>query len=260
MKRMNKRWLSAGLLAATLAFSVALYPGSHQTVVAKENEVQWSYSGETGPDHWAELNLPDYQGDGDDQSPINITGAKDVDLPKLDFTTKDSEAEVENNGHTIEVVVEGGKDHLNFDGKDYKLVQFHFHNPSENQIDGKTYPLEGHFVFQTDKGETTVVSVLYKEGKENKELKSIWSKMPAKANKEVELSDDIDLNDFLPSNQDYYNFQGSLTTPPCTEGVNWIVFKHQKTISKKQIKTFSDTLGFENARPVQPLNGREIKE
>ena len=140
------------------------------------------------------------------------------------------------------------------------MQQFHFHAPAENEIDGQTYPLEGHFVYKTDNGKITVVSVLYNYGDENPALKQIWDKMPQAANTETELSQAISLDDFYPEDKDYYNFEGSLTTPPCTEGVNWIVFKNQETVSKEQVEKFTQTLGFENNRPIQETNGRKIKE
>lgn len=169
-------------------------------------------------------------------------------------------AKIENNGHTIEVKLKNKKNTLKFNGKTYTLEQFHFHAPSKNQIDGKTYPLEGHFVYTTKDKKITVVSILYQYGKENKTLKQVWKKMPQKAETKKNLSQPVAISQLFPKDLDYYNFEGSLTTPPCTEGVNWIVFKKQENISKAQVKKFSKTLGFNNNRPIQKLNGREIKE
>ncbi|PNM00501.1 carbonic anhydrase precursor [Streptococcus mutans] len=169
-------------------------------------------------------------------------------------------AKIENNGHTIEVKLKNKKNTLKFNGKTYTLEQFHFHAPSENQIDGKTYPLEGHFVYTTKDKKITVISILYQYGKENKTLKQVWKKMPQKAETKKNLSQPVAISQLFPKDLDYYNFEGSLTTPPCTEGVNWIVFKKQENISKAQVKKFSKTLGFNNNRPIQKLNGREIKE
>ena len=115
-------------------------------------------------------------------------------------------------------------------------------------------------VYKTDNGKITVVSVLYNYGDENQALKQIWDKMPQAANTETELPQAISLDDFYPEDKDYYNFEGSLTTPPCTEGVNWIVFKNQETVSKEQVEKFTQTLGFKNNRPIQDTNGRQIKE
>lgn len=228
---------------------------------AKSHEPKWGYTGATSPEHWWELS-DDYKisHDGKEQSPINITGAHDVDLSPLHLTSVNSKATVEDNGHTIEVKLEDSDNTLTIEKDTYRLEQFHFHAPGENQIDGHGYPLEGHFVYKTEDGKITVVSVLYHYGKENKDLKQIWDNMPQKVGEERDLSTSIAIGDLFPKNLDYYNFKGSLTTPPCTEGVNWVVFKHQENISKQQVEKFSKILGFDNNRPVQALNGREIKE
>lgn len=128
------------------------------------------------------------------------------------------------------------------------------------KLTGKPTPLEGHFVYTTKDKKITVVSILYQYGKENKTLKQVWKKMPQKAETKKNLSQPVAISQLFPKDLDYYNFEGSLTTPPCTEGVNWIVFKKQENISKAQVKKFSKTLGFNNNRPIQKLNGREIKE
>ena len=196
-----------------------------QSKTSKSQEVQWGYTGITGPEHWGDLSK-DYKLSkaGKEQSHINITGAEDVDLPELNLNNQESEGQV------------------------------------ENEIDGKTYPLEGHFVYKMDNEKITVVSVLNNYGDKNQALQLIWDKMPQATNTETDLSQTILLDDFYPENKDYYNFEGSLITLPCTEGVNWIVFKSQETVSKEQVKKFTQTLGFENNRPIQDANGRNIKE
>ena len=196
-----------------------------QSKTSKSQEVQWGYTGKTGPEHWGDRSK-DYKLSkaGKEQSHINITGAEDVDLPELNLNNQESEGQV------------------------------------ENEIDGKTYPLEGHFVYKMDNERITVVSVLYNYGDKNQALQLIWDKMPQATNTETDLSQAILLDDFYPENKDYYNFEGSLITLPCTEGVNWIVFKSQETVSKEQVEKFTQTLGFENNRPIQDANGRNIKE
>lgn len=224
-------------------------------------ETKWGYTGSSSPEHWCELsNEYKIACKGKRQSPINITGTTDVDLPPLDLISQISRVSIENNGHTIEVHPKDSDNGLILEGKNYTLEQFHFHAPAENQIDGKTYPLEGHFVYKSHDGEITVLSVLYQYGSENENLKVIWKKMPQIAREEKELSEPISIGDFFPKNPDYYNFEGSLTTPPCTEGVNWIVFKNQENVHETQVKKFTETIGFNNNRPIQDLNGREIKE
>ena len=155
-----------------------------QSKTSKPQEVQWSYAGITGPEHWGDLSK-DYKLSKADkeQSHINITGAENVDLPELNLNNQESEGQV------------------------------------ENELDGKTYTLVGHFVYKTYNGKITVVSVLYNYGDKNQALQLIWDKMPQAANTETDLSQAISPDDFYPENKDYYNFEGSLTTPPCTEGV-----------------------------------------
>ncbi|MGT2907750.1 carbonic anhydrase [Streptococcus dentiloxodontae] len=257
---MKKRVIYFTVFLVLIACGLAVFVGIQSKSTASK-EVKWGYTGSTGPEHWAELS-EDYElsRDGKEQSPINITNAEDVDLPELDLNSKPSEASVENNGHTIEVSFKKSNNTLTIGDAVYKLEQFHFHAPSENEIDGKTYPLEGHFVYKTDDGKITVISVLYQYGEENQELKQVWDNMPKSVDKEKELPDTVSVDKLYPENKDYYNFEGSLTTPPCTEGVNWIVFKNQETISKEQVEKFSKTLGFDNNRPIQDTNGREIKE
>lgn len=196
-----------------------------QSKTSKPQEVQWSYAGITSPEHWGDLSK-DYKLSKADkeQSHINITGAENVDLPELNLNNQESEGQV------------------------------------ENELDGKTYTLVGHFVYKTYNGKIAVLSVLYNYGDKNQALQLIWDKMPQATNTETDLSQAILLDDFYPENKDYYNFEGSLITLPCTEGVNWIVFKSQETVSKEQVEEFTQTLGFENNRPIQDANGRNIKE
>ena len=196
-----------------------------QSKTSKSQEVQWGYTGKTAPEHWGDLSK-DYKLSkaGKEQSHINITGAEDVDLPELNLNNQESEGQV------------------------------------ENEIDSKTYLLEGYFVYKMDNEKITVVSVLNNYGDKNQALQLIWDKMPQATNTETDLSQAILLDDFYPENKDYYNFEGSLITLPCTEGVNWIVFKSQETVSKEQVEEFTQTLGFENNRPIQDANGRNIKE
>ena len=196
-----------------------------QSKTSKPQEVQWSYAGITGPEHWGDLSK-DYKLSKADkeQSHINITGAENVDLPELNLNNQESEGQV------------------------------------ENELDGKTYTLVGHFVYKTYNGKIAVVLVLYNYGDKNQALQLSWDKMPQATNTETDLSQAISLDDFYPENKVYCNFEGSLTTPPCTEGVYWIVFKSQETVSKEQVEEFTQALGFENNRPIQDANGKKIKE
>ena len=223
---MNKKSFKLIGLLSLIAATILLVACQSETKskTSKSQEVQWGYTGITGPEHWGDLSK-DYElsKTGKEQSPINITGAEDVDFPELNLNNQESEGQV------------------------------------ENELDGKTYTLVGHFVYKTYNGKIAVVSVLYNYGDKNQALQLIWDKMPQAANTETDLSQAISPDDFYPENKVYCNFEGSLTTPPCTEGVNWIVFKSQETVSKEQVEKFSQTLGFENNRPIQDANGRKIK-
>jgi len=143
-------------------------------------------------------------------------------------------------------------------GNTYQLKQFHFHSPSENLIDGKSYPLEGHLVHSDDKGNLAVIGVMFNVGEANPVLSAAWAVMPEKADGKNPLSAPVNAAGLLPSDQDYYRFNGSLTTPPCSEGVTWIVMKQAMTASQAQIDQFSKLMGHPNNRPVQPVNARPV--
>jgi carbonic anhydrase len=246
---MNKLLICS--MAAAFVFTNAM---------AAEQHSHWGYEGETAPKHWSELQ-PDYAacGIGKEQSPIDIHGVKKQEaLPAIVFNYAASPTEVVNNGHTIQVNLESGGT-VKVASGEYKLVQFHFHSPSEEKIEGKSYPLVGHFVHRTDDGKLAVVAVLFKEGKENPVLARIFDVMPAQENGKVALGENFNPADLLPSDKSYYSFMGSLTTPPCSEGVQWQVLKSPVELSGAQLKMFRK-LYWNNVRPIQPLNGRDIRE
>jgi len=220
----------------------------------------WSYQGEHGPKHWGSLSS-DYAmcSEGKMQSPIDVKPTKKGKLKKLKFKYEAGSTSVVNNGHTVQVNIAGGS-YVKIDGVDYELKQFHFHTPSENNINHKSYPLEAHFVHASKDGKLAVVAVMFKKGRKNKALDKVFSKLPLKAGESVELKLSAkDIKKIMPSSKKYYKFQGSLTTPPCSEGVTWIVLKKPVSVSKKQVKSFFETLGkHNNNRPLQPANGRDI--
>ena len=228
----------------------------------------WGYMGEVGPKHWSEVNpVFDMCSEGKKQSPINVVASKDSDLEALNLNYTTGSKGVINNGHTIQVNVEEGNV-LKIGKLDYKLKQFHFHVPSENNINGNAFPLEIHFVHATDEGQLAVVAVMFKEGKEHPVLAKIWKKLPtltvgkeAKTLKKAKckLSTE-EIQALMPKDKAYYKFMGSLTTPPCSEGVKWHVYKEPLTASKEQINTFFSLFGFPNNRPLQATNDRKIEE
>ena len=219
----------------------------------------WTYTGQMGAIKWGEL-----QKDfatcklGKKQSPIDIKGAKKGNLPAIAFNYGQSGADVVNNGHTIQVNLATGGD-VKVASGGYKLLQFHFHTPSEEQINGKPYSLVAHLVHKSDAGKLAVVAVLFKEGKKNETLEKVFAVMPTKEGSKVELAGGMNVKDLLPAKQSYWAFEGSLTTPPCSEEVQWHVLKDPVEVSKEQLAAFKKLYPM-NARPVQPLNGRQLQE
>ncbi|ARU87019.1 carbonic anhydrase [Pseudomonas sp. M30-35] len=229
---------------------------------------EWSYSGHNSPDHWAGL---DANGDyatcakGTHQSPIDIpsTSATHVKAASasLSINYQRSPLDVVNNGHSIQANVTGDNS-LQFQGKTYKLVQFHFHSPSEHLYSGKRFPMEMHWVNQASDGSLLVVAAMIKSGDKNTQLEHIWSKMlPQKKGAHVQLSQEQapDLGKILPSSSKHFFYKGSLTTPPCTEGVQWVLFEKLLELSPDQISAFQSVFTGNN-RPAEAINQREIDE
>ncbi|WP_386679950.1 carbonic anhydrase [Loktanella sp. R86503] len=217
----------------------------------------WSYTGEHGPDHWADLS-GDYQtcAAGHFQSPFNIVPDIDADLANLDIRYNPMPVAVTNNGHTL--VVNGGIDDvLRIGSTDFKLLQFHFHTPSEYMISGKSFPMELHFVHQAADGRFAVLGVMIAEGPANPALTQLWNVAPYDQGETGTADALFDPRDLLPSNQSYMRFMGSLTTPPCTEGINWHMLMSPITASADQIAAFQSVFP-NNARPIQPRNGRLV--
>ena len=222
-------------------------------------KAHWGYSGDEGPAHWGDLS-GEYAicGSGKNQSPINLTGMVEADLSAINFDYKSSLLEVVNNGHTIQANYAGGST-IRVDGKAFKLLQFHFHTPSENNIEGKSFPMEAHLVHADNDGNLAVVSVMFTKGKSNALVGKVWEHMPKKAGKTNTVSGtSINIMDMLPKNKAYYRFNGSLTTPPCTEGVRWFVLKDSVQASADQVKEFHSVMHHDNNRPIQPRYARPV--
>ena len=219
--------------------------------------VHWEYSGEAGPDNWAKLS-PEFSAcTGKNQSPINLTGFIEAELDPIAFNYKAGSSEILNNGHTVQVNAAPGSS-ITIDGVQFELKQFHFHAPSENLINGKSFPLEGHLVHADKNGNLAVVAVMFTEGEPNKGLEKAWAQMPGEAGGKQTLSSSISPTEILPQYRNYYRFNGSLTTPPCSEGVRWLVMKHYATASKEQIDKFAHVMHHPNNRPVQKVNARPV--
>jgi carbonic anhydrase len=222
-------------------------------------DIHWSYEGEGGPENWGKLKS-DYAScnTGQRQSPIDIRDGIRVDLEPIKFSYRASQFRVVDNGHTVQVAVGGSS--ISLLGKTYELLQFHFHRPSEEKVNGRVFDMVAHLVHKSEDGKLAVVAVLLDRGKENPLVQTIWNNLPLEKNEEVippGLA--IDVSQFLPENRSYYTYMGSLTTPPCSEGVLWLVLKQAQQISAEQVAIFS-RLYPNNVRPVQPANSRLIKE
>jgi carbonic anhydrase len=229
------------------------------SAVAQEpHPAHWAYSGPDGPKHWAKLD-PAYSACalGHSESPINITRAEPSDLPALTLNYQPIPLNIIDNGHTIQVTVAPGS-MLTVGDKTYTLKQFHFHHPSEEHVNGKVLPLEAHLVHQDSEGRLTVVAVLFQEGRANPLLETLWKNIPTEKDEAENVpSISIQVLDLLPADRGYFTFAGSLTTPPCTEGVTWYEFKSYATLSAEQVAAFAKIYPT-NARPIQPTNGRNI--
>jgi len=224
----------------------------------KTHAPHWSYAGKTAPAHWSELDADNAACKmSKEQSPINIVerNAKKAALLPLDFKYVSNSAEVINNGHTVQINVPAGNS-LKTGDDEGSLLQFHFHTPSEEKINGVSYPMVAHFVHKLNDGKLSVVAVLFKKGKENTALAPVFSALPAEG-KTTQLTN-FDPASVLPATRTYYKFTGSLTTPPCSDGVRWQVLTQPVELSANQIAAFKKLYKM-NARPVQPLNGRLVE-
>lgn len=222
-------------------------------------DTQWGYSGDAGPERWGELS-PDYTlcADGSAQSPIDIRDASALDLVDIQFQYGESANNIFNNSHTIQVNIDGGSAII-YNGITYELLQFHFHSPSEHTIDGTAAPMEIHFVHQDpNSGNLAVVGILLTEGeRENEAYAAVFDHLPAQVGEPAAIGEPIAMAALLPAARSYYTYQGSLTTPPCSEIARWLLLDHPVEISAGQIAAFR-AIHDGNARPVQPLGARDL--
>ena len=252
------------MIDRTRVFALLCAAGSIVTagVLHADEEHHWSYQGATGPAKWATLEH-EYEtcGVGKAQSPIDIQDAvaKKSALPAITFDYKPSPLKIIDNGHTIQVNYAPGSS-ITVEGKQYELVQFHFHKPSEERINGRPYDMVAHLVHRDRDGNLAVVAVLLKIGGANRLVQKLWDNLPRKKGEENEAKGvEANAADLLPADKSaYYTFTGSLTTPPCSEGVTWFVLKTPMFISEDELVRFGHLYPM-NARPTQPLNGREIR-
>ena len=260
----------AFLLISVVACGPSAYDQVEQVNEAEndsQGKVQWGYEGAVGPEHWADLS-PEFAlcREGVEQSPIDLTGAVPIEDAGIErrlgtgVLTLEQRARVMDlvdNGHTIQVTTDVPMA-LDMGDTRYEMVQFHFHAPSEHTIDGEHAPLEAHFVHTSAAGELAVIGILIEEGEHDALADTIIAALPDGPGDERRVENlDLDMNELRPLPKRYYRYRGSLTTPPCSEGVEWIVMAEKRQISSEQMAAIASRL-HDNNRPVQPLGARTI--
>ncbi|MFV3329307.1 carbonic anhydrase [Pseudomonas sp. NY15437] len=226
-------------------------------------DAHWSYSGDQGPAHWGELGSA-LCASGAEQSPIDIEKSKvepkKVPASELKLHYGKTALTLLNNGHTLQASAADG-DTLTYKGTEYRLLQFHFHTPSEHQFNHQPYPMEMHLVNQDKGGHLLVLGLMIQQGNENKQLAQLWKHLPTQQGQEAPLAAALapDLARLVPAASHHLFYHGSLTTPPCTEGVQWVLFEKPIELSKQQIQQFQ-ALFPDNHRPTQSDTGREVDE
>ncbi len=260
---MRHAWTAVGLLVAAPVLAPVTSAAQSAPAAQSEWRTPWSYEGAHGADHWGDLD-PEYATckTGREQSPIDIHGATKARLAALRFEYKGAPlAHFVNNGYTVRVNYPAGNGNVLVVGDTrYELTQFHFHCPSEEYVDGKPYDMVIHLMHRASDGRIVGVAVLVASGRANTTVEQLWAHMPQKAGDEV-AAPGVEINPagLLPSGAAYYVYQGSLTAPPCREGVTWYVLKAPVTLSSDQVSAFA-TLYPHDVRPLQPLNGRVVQQ
>ena len=229
---------------------------SLKSAMASDAVRSWGYTGEGAPEQWSDLSSTNTVcRTGVQQSPINLANATGANLKNIEINYKSIPLSILNTGRTIQVNAASGNS-INLDGEKFELLQSHFHHPSEHTVDGKAYPMELHFVHANAKGELAVLGVLLKEGMENTALMPVWKAMPDRKMDAKNIPGaQVDIAKLLPSDRKMFRYFGSLTTPPCSETVKWVVFQEPIEMSAMQIAQFKKIFPL-NARPIQPLERR----
>ena len=247
------------LLALTSASSVfGLGATSLKKAVASESGSSWGYVGAGSPENWGELSST-YSAcrAGLQQSPVDLHDAISSNLKNIEINYQPIPLSILNNGKNVQINVANGSS-IKLDEEEFKLLQFHFHDPSEHTVKSRHYPMELHLVHANAKGELAVLAVFLEEGDENMSLKPVWDAMPAQKMEAQTISGaQVDISKLLPSDRSMFRYFGSLTTPPCSELVKWVVFKEPIQVSANQVAQFKKIFPL-NARPIQPLERRFI--
>ncbi|HOM14049.1 MAG TPA: carbonic anhydrase family protein [Rubrivivax sp.] len=234
-------------------------PAAGSSASAAAAARQWGYAGLTGPRRWARLD-PAFAGcaSGREQSPIDLRGGIAARLEPVRFDYRAGRFGVLDAGHTVQAVAPPGNA-IEFGGTRYELQQLHFHRPSEERIDGRQFEMDVHLVHRDAQGRLAVVAVLLQRGAAQPLLHAVWQQLAPAADDDSAVPAEIDPNQLLPQDRRYYSYMGSLTTPPCTEGVRWLVLRQPLTVSAPQIDAFAQRYPM-NARPLQPAAGRVIRQ
>ncbi|WP_088278370.1 carbonic anhydrase [Ideonella sp. A 288] len=251
---------TAKVVAALRAEKAAQAHGADGAAPAGEGHAaHWSYDGDGGPETWGRLK-PEFAkcANGTRQSPIDIRGGITVELDPVKFEYQPIGFNVLDNGHTVQVNV-GSGNAIEVMGRRYDLVQFHFHRPAEERINGRRFDMVAHLVHKDPEGRLAVVAVLLDRGTAHPLIQSVWNNLPLEKGDELPARISLDLNELLPKDRRYYTYMGSLTTPPCSEGVLWMVMQQPVTVSPEQIAVFARLYPM-NARPIQSAAGRLIKQ
>lgn len=252
-----------GLLLAATALMVSMY--TPQTRAGDQNDTSkiaghtsWGYAGDHRAAVWGHTNPDDkICKDGTQQSPVNIAQYAEQDLPDIQIDYQQTPLMVVNNGHTIKANYAPGST-ITIGEHTYELMTLDFHTPSEHYFDGAPYPMELHLVHKAEDGALAVLGVMIKVGAHNEVVEGIWLNTPPNLGENKIDTIAYSAESLLPANRDYYAYEGSLTTPPCTEGVKWHVFKDPIEMSAAQLTAFQGIFPV-NARPIQNLNGRIIR-
>jgi carbonic anhydrase len=218
----------------------------------------WAYEGDSGPEHWGSL-APEFAtcASGTAQSPIDIPASAALSSPDISFAYQPSLVNIVNNGHTVQVNYDAGSA-ITLDGVKYDLVQFHFHAASEHAIAGQHTPLEIHLVHRSAEGDLAVIGILLTSGTENPAYAPVLQNLPQQAGDPATVAGaSVDASQLLPAQRSYWRYAGSLTTPPCSEGVKWFVMSRPVELSDAQIAAFTSIYP-NNSRPLQPLLARMV--
>ena len=238
---------------------MAAKPAAPKPAAKGARAAHWSYDGDGGPEAWHQLK-PEFAkcGSGTRQSPIDIRDGIRVDMDPVQFDYRPVAFRVIDNGHTVQVNVAGGN-FIDVMGRRFELQQFHFHRPSEERIEGKQFDMVAHLVHKDLEGRLAVVAVLLERGGAHALVQTVWNNLPLEKGEELTARATLDLNHLLPKDPRYFAYMGSLTTPPCSEGVLWMVMQQPVTVSAEQIDVFARLYPM-NARPLQQASGRLIKQ